>query len=95
MRLYSIATTLFLLIGIVPLALAGAHDYRQALSKGILFFEAQRSGYLPGTQRVKWRGNSGLMDGKVNGVILVSTIYSLVSLQNEITSFGYISVKSY
>lgn len=75
MRLYSMATTLFLLIGIVPLALAGGHDYRQALTKGILFFEAQRSGYLPGSQRVKWRGNSGLMDGKVNGVDLVGGYY--------------------
>lgn len=68
MRLNSIATTLLLFIGIVPLALAGVHNYGQALTKSILFFEAQRSGYLPGNQRIKWRGHSGLMDGKANGV---------------------------
>lgn len=59
---------LFLLLGVVPLALGGGHDYGQALTKSILFFEAQRSGYLPGNQRVKWRGNSGLLDGKASGV---------------------------
>ncbi|KAI9128436.1 hypothetical protein K1719_001429 [Acacia pycnantha] len=40
-----------------------AHDYREALSKAILFFEGQRSGYLPDDQRMKWRGHSGLSDG--------------------------------
>lgn len=59
---------LFLIVGaLAPLALAG-HNYGDALSKSILFFEAQRSGYLPGNQRVRWRGNSGLSDGKINGV---------------------------
>ncbi|KAK9103863.1 hypothetical protein Sjap_021117 [Stephania japonica] len=48
-------------------AFAG-HDYGQALSHSILFFEAQRSGYLPSTQRVTWRGDSGLLDGKSSGV---------------------------
>ncbi|KAF7138734.1 hypothetical protein RHSIM_Rhsim07G0082600 [Rhododendron simsii] len=65
---------LFLLLGLLPFALAG-HDYGQALSKSILFFEAQRSGYLPSTQRVNWRGHSGLNDGKANGVDLVGGYY--------------------
>ncbi|XP_030951891.1 endoglucanase 6 isoform X2 [Quercus lobata] len=64
---------LFLLLGL-PFALAG-HDYGQALSKSILFFEAQRSGYLPHTQRVTWRANSGLQDGKASGVDLVGGYY--------------------
>ncbi|CAL5430013.1 unnamed protein product [Camellia sinensis] len=72
-RLCSMAP-LFLLLGLLPLALAG-HDYGQALSKSILFFEAQRSGYLPSTQRVQWRGHSGLNDGKANGVDLVGGYY--------------------
>ncbi|KAK6137281.1 hypothetical protein DH2020_028973 [Rehmannia glutinosa] len=55
-------------------ALAG-HDYGQALSKSLLFFEAQRSGYLPRNQRVQWRGNSGLNDGKISGVDLVGGYY--------------------
>lgn len=42
---------------------SGAHDYQEALSKAILFFEGQRSGFLPEDQRLKWRGNSGLSDG--------------------------------
>lgn len=57
-----------------PFALAG-HDYGQALSKSFLFFEAQRSGYLPSNQRVTWRSNSGLNDGKASGVDLVGGYY--------------------
>ncbi|KAJ0048395.1 hypothetical protein Pint_14995 [Pistacia integerrima] len=65
---------LLLLLCLLPLAFAG-HDYGQALTKSILFFEAQRSGYLPHTQRVNWRGNSGLNDGKASGVDLVGGYY--------------------
>ncbi|KAA8528240.1 hypothetical protein F0562_035509 [Nyssa sinensis] len=65
---------LLLLLGLLPFAFAG-HDYGQALSKSILFFEAQRSGYLPHNQRVQWRGNSGLNDGKASGVDLVGGYY--------------------
>ncbi|CAL9781112.1 unnamed protein product [Musa acuminata subsp. burmannicoides] len=39
------------------------HNYRDALSKSILFFEGQRSGRLPANQRMTWRRNSGLSDG--------------------------------
>jgi hypothetical protein len=39
------------------------HDYREALAKSILFFEGQRSGKLPPSQRVTWRRDSGLSDG--------------------------------
>ena len=38
-------------------------NYKTALTKSILFFEAQRSGRLPRKQRVKWRANSALRDG--------------------------------
>ncbi|KAK9698466.1 hypothetical protein RND81_08G106200 [Saponaria officinalis] len=65
---------IMMVIGWVPLARA-AHDYAQALSKGILFYEAQRSGYLPSTQRVTWRSHSGLTDGKLQGVDLVGGYY--------------------
>ncbi|XP_062208289.1 endoglucanase 2-like [Phragmites australis] len=54
---------------------AGGHDYGKALSKSILYFEAQRSGPLPGSQRISWRANSGLLDGKANGVDLVGGYY--------------------
>lgn len=64
-RLITMVPLLMLLC--LPNALA-AHDYGQALSKSILFYEAQRSGYLPHNQRVAWRSNSGLQDGKASGV---------------------------
>eukprot|EP01018_Ginkgo_biloba_P000460 Gb_21027 [translate_table: standard] len=54
---------------------AAGHDYGEALSKSILFYEAQRSGRLPANQRVKWRSDSGLTDGKSNGVDLVGGYY--------------------
>ncbi|XP_004503629.1 endoglucanase 6 [Cicer arietinum] len=55
-------------------AFAG-HDYGQALSKSIMFFEAQRSGFLPNNQRVSWRSHSGLQDGKASGIDLVGGYY--------------------
>ncbi|GLU18706.1 hypothetical protein SLE2022_349910 [Rubroshorea leprosula] len=67
------AFTLLLLL-CLPSAFAG-HDYAQALSKSILFFEAQRSGYLPHNQRVTWRATSGLNDGEASGVDLVGGYY--------------------
>ncbi|KAF8725544.1 hypothetical protein HU200_020077 [Digitaria exilis] len=54
---------------------AGGHDYALALKKSILYFKAQRSGVLPPNQRVTWRENSGLFDGKANGVDLVGGYY--------------------
>ncbi|PRQ59840.1 putative cellulase [Rosa chinensis] len=39
------------------------HNYADALSKSILFFEGQRSGRLPHTQRMIWRKDSALCDG--------------------------------
>ncbi|KAL6209530.1 hypothetical protein ACLB2K_020470 [Fragaria x ananassa] len=56
---------LSLLLLLLPLATVHGegHDYRDALSKCILFFEGQRSGVLPQDQRQSWRANSGLSDG--------------------------------
>lgn len=47
-----------------------AYDYKDVLAKAILFFEGQRSGKLPASQRVDWRGDSALSDGKPDNVIL-------------------------
>jgi hypothetical protein len=41
----------------------GAFNYGEALQKSILFYEAQRSGDLPTSNRVTWRGDSALNDG--------------------------------
>jgi endoglucanase len=51
------------------------HDYRDALSKSILFFEGQRSGRLPPGQRASWRGDSGVWDGAAAGVDLEGGYY--------------------
>ncbi|KAF3525915.1 hypothetical protein F2Q69_00046479 [Brassica cretica] len=51
------------------------YNYGSALDKTFLFFEAQRSGKLPATLRVKWRGHSGLKDGLAQGVSLEGGYY--------------------
>ncbi|KAF8013370.1 hypothetical protein BT93_I1268 [Corymbia citriodora subsp. variegata] len=50
-------------------------DYGDVLGKAILFFEGQRSGKLPAGQRVKWRGDSALSDGRPDNVNLVGGYY--------------------
>ncbi|KAK8466984.1 hypothetical protein PHAVU_008G212700 [Phaseolus vulgaris] len=52
-----------------------AFDYADALSKSLLYFEAQRSGRIPYNQRVTWRDHSGLTDGLEEGVDLVGGYY--------------------
>ncbi|KAK9151571.1 hypothetical protein Syun_009880 [Stephania yunnanensis] len=52
-----------------------AFDYREALTKSLLYFETQRSGRLPYNQRVTWRDHSGLTDGLEQGVDLVGGYY--------------------
>ncbi|WP_255306301.1 glycoside hydrolase family 9 protein [Streptomyces sp. Wb2n-11] len=54
---------------------APAFDYGEALQKSILFYEAQQSGEIPGTNRVGWRGDSGLDDGKDVGLDLTGGWY--------------------
>jgi endoglucanase len=51
-----------------PALAAAGFDYKDALSKTIIFLEAQRSGKLPPNNRVKWRGDSALDDGKLANV---------------------------
>jgi len=50
-------------------------DYKQALTNSLLYFEGQRSGKLPQNQRVKWRADSALKDGKDAGVIFLTLFY--------------------
>nr|TKR59152.1 hypothetical protein D5086_0000324990 [Populus alba] len=52
-----------------------SHNYRDALTKSILFFEGQRSGKLPSSQRMTWRRDSGLTDGSTVHVDLVGGYY--------------------
>ncbi|KAJ8749612.1 hypothetical protein K2173_026261 [Erythroxylum novogranatense] len=52
-----------------------SHNYRDALTKSILFFEGQRSGKLPSNQRMTWRRDSVLSDGSAMHVDLVGGYY--------------------
>ncbi|KAK4785421.1 hypothetical protein SAY86_002110 [Trapa natans] len=52
-----------------------SHNYRDALTKSILFFEGQRSGRLPSSQRLRWRRDSGLSDGSAANVFQFADMY--------------------
>ncbi|MFS7976181.1 putative cellulase [Helianthus anomalus] len=52
-----------------------SHNYHDALTKSILFYEGQRSGKLPPNQRMTWRKDSGLSDGSAMKVDLVGGYY--------------------
>ncbi|KAG0472328.1 hypothetical protein HPP92_016874 [Vanilla planifolia] len=64
-----------ILIVLPPAHSAAAFDYKDALSKSLLYLEAQRSGHLPYNQRTPWRHHSGLTDGLQQGVDLVGGYY--------------------
>lgn len=53
----------------------GQFNYGEALQKSFLFFEANRSGYLPDDNRIKWRGDSALNDGQDVGLDLTGGYY--------------------
>lgn len=75
------ATTTFflfitLIICLVPVTIADDSSvYKTALEQSLLFFEAQRSGWLPSNHRVEWRQHSALKDGYASGVDLVGGYY--------------------
>ncbi|KAJ8753008.1 hypothetical protein K2173_008743 [Erythroxylum novogranatense] len=74
----SLLERLVLFGGFIVLAVStrvASHDYRDALTKSILFYEGQRSGKLPSTQRMTWRKDSALNDGFQIGVDLVGGYY--------------------
>lgn len=50
-------------------------NYAEALQKSMFFYEAQRSGDLPASNRVSWRGDSGLGDGSDVGKDLTGGWY--------------------
>ena len=54
------------------LPVKGQFNYKEALTKSLIFLEAQRSGKLPPNNRVPWRGDSALDDGKLVNVCLNS-----------------------
>jgi endoglucanase len=56
-------------------AVNGNINYKDALTKSLIFLEAQRSGKLPPNTRLSWRGDSALDDGKDENVDLVGGYY--------------------
>ncbi|QCD89017.1 endoglucanase [Vigna unguiculata] len=54
---------------------ADSINYGEALRKSILFFEGQRSGKLPPSQRMKWRKDSALFDGSDIHIDMVGGYY--------------------
>ncbi|XP_066370359.1 endoglucanase 17-like [Miscanthus floridulus] len=64
-----------LLLAAAASAVLAVHDYGDALRKSILFFEGQRSGRLPPTQRLRWRQDSAIHDGAEAGVDLTGGYY--------------------
>ncbi|MEU4696771.1 glycoside hydrolase family 9 protein [Nonomuraea dietziae] len=56
-------------------AQAATFEYGEALQKSLFFYEAQQSGRLPSWNRVSWRGDSGLDDGKDVGLDLTGGWY--------------------
>lgn len=55
-----------------------ALDYSKAMKLSSLFYEAQRSGKLPATNRVPWRGDSALGDGQDHGLDLTGGWYVFI-----------------
>ncbi|GMH42143.1 hypothetical protein BSKO_10062 [Bryopsis sp. KO-2023] len=51
------------------------YDYHDVLTKSLLFYEAQRSGDLPDSNRVSWRRDSALHDITVDGTSLTGGYY--------------------
>ncbi|XP_057977656.1 endoglucanase 11-like [Malania oleifera] len=68
-------TLISFVLAVAVLPFCRPFDYRDALAKSLLYFEAQRSGRLPHNQRVTWRHHSALTDGLDQGVDLVGGYY--------------------
>jgi endoglucanase len=51
------------------------YNYNQVLYLSYLFYETQRSGPLPDNNRIPWRGNSAMDDGKDVGLDLTGGYY--------------------
>ncbi|XP_042492186.1 endoglucanase 16-like [Macadamia integrifolia] len=70
-----IVAWLALFNGLLFVVVNGDFNYKEALTKSIIFLEAQRSGKLPHKSRLPWRGDSALEDGKKANVDLVGGYY--------------------
>lgn len=62
------------------------YDYDKVLRLSLMFYEAQRSGHLPASNRISWRADSATTDKGQNGEDLSGGYYDgNVKLQTEKT----------
>ncbi|WP_271783539.1 glycoside hydrolase family 48 protein [Aquimarina algiphila] len=59
-----------LLFCLVCSTMTAQFNYGEALQKSLLFYETQQSGILPDWNRISWRSDSGINDGKDVGLDL-------------------------
>lgn len=52
---------------LIKSSVAGDYNYAEVLEKSLLFYEAQRTGYLPADNRIPWRGDSFVTDRGEDG----------------------------
>ena len=83
-HLHCLLIILLCVLGTITSSVTSIFDYGDALSKSLLYFEAQRSGRLPYNQRVSWRHHSALTDGLQQGVCTTN--------ESQIKSVFYIFV---
>ena len=69
------AVVLASIVVIIWLVLPNEYDWAQLLDKSLLFYDAQKSGVLPASNPIPWRGNSALTDAAPNGQSLVGGYY--------------------
>src|SRR4030095_11605367 len=62
-RWFVLMTALAAFAGSTTRLTAQTFNYTEALQKSLFFYEAQRSGDLPASNRINWRGDSGMTDG--------------------------------
>ena len=61
------------------------YDYAAVLRASLLFYEAQRAGKLPATNRISWRADSMLMDKGNNGEDLTGGYFDA----GDFVKFGF------
>ncbi len=74
-HLFKLMLTAWAICGFAWTSNAQNHAYGEVLQKSMFFYEAQRSGKLPANNRVNWRGDSGLDDGKDKNLDLTGGWY--------------------
>jgi len=70
LRFYTILIAL-----LVARPVAAQYNYAEGLQKTLFFYEAQRSGKMPVDNRISWRGDSHLYDGRDVGIDLTGGWY--------------------